>query len=131
MPEKFRPATSRKSPAVDVRFSELAAAAPAETKPSCGLGFVSVLTAVTAREQSTQSLQQTPLHRRGSIFFVFNLLRTVSASSLRTERMLDRVALRGRFGSGRLAGNGASDRFLNGAIVVVLNLGVVGSFPVD
>src|SRR5690606_34160898 len=85
-----------------------------------------VLPVPTAGKQSTQSLQQAPLHRRGII-----LLWTVPASSLRTERMLNRVALSGHFCSSRLAGNGASNRLLHGAIVVVLNLRVVGSFPVD
>src|SRR5690606_455512 len=48
-----------------------------------------------------------------------------------TKRMLDGVTLSGSLGSRRLAGDSASDRFLRCAIVVVLDLRVVGSFPVD
>src|SRR5690606_18618624 len=57
--------------------------------------------------------------------------RMVSASRLGAERMLDVVALSGCFSSGRLAGDRALDSFLRSAAVVVLDLGVVGCFPVD
>src|SRR5688572_21490229 len=92
-----------------------------EAEPHAG-----VLPVPTARKQSTQSLQQAPLHRRGII-----LLRTVSASSLRSEGMACRVALGSDFGCSRLAGNGASNRLLDGAVVEVLDLGVVSRFPVN
>ena len=45
--------------------------------------------------------------------------------------MLDLVALCDDLGSRRLAIHGTCDRFLHGAIIVVLNLLVVGRIPMN
>src|SRR4051812_18198286 len=47
------------------------------------------------------------------------------------ERMLDLVALGDDLGHLRFAVDGSRDRFLGGAIIVVLDLLVVGGFPMD
>ena len=54
-----------------------------------------------------------------------------ASGGLGRERMLDLVALGDHLGDLRLALDGARDRFLGGPVVVVLDLLVVGGFPVD
>ena len=50
---------------------------------------------------------------------------------LGSKRMLHLIALRNYFGNLGLSGHRARDRFLRGAIIEVLDLLVVGRFPMD
>src|SRR5437660_7281265 len=61
----------------------------------------------------------------------WSMLLSRGTDRLGCERMLDLVALRHHLGSARLSLNGASDRFLGGAVVEILDFLVVVRFPMD